>query len=64
MLLRISILPQRRQHSLEKEKQKAINELINKINKEQNLNIQLILNDKEVFDKFKEIIGVSDEKKN
>ena len=37
---------------IEKEKQKAINELINKINKEQNLNIQLILNDKEVFDKF------------
>ena len=37
---------------IEKEKQKAINELINKINKGQNLNIQLILNDKEVFDKF------------
>lgn len=37
---------------IEKEKVEILNDLINKINKEQDLNIQLILNDKEVFDKF------------
>lgn len=37
---------------IEKEKVDILNNLINKINNDENLNIQLILNDNEVFDKF------------
>ena len=37
---------------IEKEKVDELNELINSINENNNLNIQLVLDDKEVFDKF------------
>ena len=37
---------------IEKDKVKVLNELIDSINKENDLNIQLILNDNEVFDKY------------
>lgn len=37
---------------IEKEKVEILNKLIDKCNKEGNLNIQLVLNDPEVFDKF------------
>ena len=37
---------------IENEKVKKINDLINSINEKENLNIQLILNDQDVFDKF------------
>lgn len=37
---------------IEKEKVDELNKLISSINKEENLNIQLVLNDNEVFDKF------------
>ena len=37
---------------IENEKVKKINDLINSINEEENLNIQLIINDGEAFDKF------------
>lgn len=37
---------------IESEKISVLNDLINNINKEEDLNIQLILNDKDVFDKF------------
>ena len=38
--------------AIEEDKVNVLNELINNINKENNLNIQLILNDNEVFDKY------------
>lgn len=37
---------------IEKEKVDILNKLINKINEEEKLNIQLVLNDSDVFDKF------------
>lgn len=37
---------------IEKDKVKNLNKLIDSINKESNLNIQLVLNDRDVFDKY------------